>query len=100
MNNLGTIPLPASQGEGVGPVSFHPQEGGQQWIGRVLTISGSSATIARMSATSTFTPNLAVYTTASVPNYNLAAAFSVVLALATFVLSFVFLKATQRKVSQ
>ena len=49
---------------------------------------------------STFTPNLAVYTTASVPNYNLAAAFSVVLALATFVLSFVFLKATQRKVSQ
>jgi multiple sugar transport system permease protein len=41
-----------------------------------------------------------VYTTASVPNYNLAAAFSVVLALATFVLSFVFLKATQRKVSQ
>ncbi|RJU00878.1 sugar ABC transporter permease [Arthrobacter frigidicola] len=49
---------------------------------------------------STFTPNLAVYTTASVPNYHLAAAFSVVLALATFILSFVFLKATQRKVSQ
>ncbi|MHA7241233.1 carbohydrate ABC transporter permease [Arthrobacter sp. TMS1-12-1] len=49
---------------------------------------------------STFTPNLAVYTTASVPNYNLAAAFSVVLALATFILSFVFLKSTQRKVSQ
>ena len=44
---------------------------------------------------STFTPNLAVYTTASVPNYSLAAAFSVVLALATFVLSFVFLKFTQ-----
>ncbi len=49
---------------------------------------------------STFTPNLAVYTTASVPNYNLAAAFSVVLALATFILSFVFLKSTQRKVTQ
>jgi multiple sugar transport system permease protein len=49
---------------------------------------------------STYTPNLAVYTTASIPNYNLAAAFSVVLALATFILSFVFLKATQRKVSQ
>ncbi|MHA7278411.1 carbohydrate ABC transporter permease [Arthrobacter sp. MDT2-2] len=49
---------------------------------------------------STFTPNLAVYTTASVPNYNLAAAFSVVLALATFILSFIFLKSTQRKVSQ
>ncbi len=46
---------------------------------------------------STFTPNLAVYTTASVPNYSLAAAFSVVLALATFVLSFVFLKVTQKR---
>ena len=46
---------------------------------------------------STFTPNLAVYTTASVPNYSLAAAFSVVLALSTFVLSFVFLKVTQRR---
>ena len=46
---------------------------------------------------STYTPNLAVYTTASVPNYNLAAAFSVVLALATFALSFVFLKVTQRR---
>ncbi|MEY2848832.1 MAG: hypothetical protein RI885_1497 [Actinomycetota bacterium] len=46
---------------------------------------------------STFTPNLAVYTTASVPNYSLAAAISVVLALATFVLSFVFLKVTQKR---
>lgn len=46
---------------------------------------------------SAFTPNLAVYTTASVPNYSLAAAFSVVLALATFALSFVFLKLTQRR---
>lgn len=46
---------------------------------------------------STYTPNLAVYTTASTPNYNLAAAFSVILALATFVLSFVFLKLTQRR---
>ena len=46
---------------------------------------------------STFTPNLAVYTTASVPNYSLAAAFSVVLALATFALSFVFLKITQKR---
>ncbi len=46
---------------------------------------------------STFTPNLAVYTTASVPNYSLAAAMSVVLALATFALSFAFLKATQKK---
>ena len=31
--------------------------------------------------TSTFTPNLLIYSTASVPNVNLAAAFSVVLAL-------------------
>lgn len=47
--------------------------------------------------TSTFTPNLAVYSTSSIPNVNLAAAFSVVLALATFVLSFGILKFTQRK---
>jgi multiple sugar transport system permease protein len=47
--------------------------------------------------TSTFTPNMTIYATSSLPNYNLAAAFSVVLALATFVLSFTFLKVTQRK---
>ncbi|RHA38154.1 carbohydrate ABC transporter permease [Cellulomonas rhizosphaerae] len=47
--------------------------------------------------TSTFTPNMTVYATSSIPNFNLAAAFSVVLALATFVLSFTFLKFTQRK---
>ncbi|MGV8972608.1 MAG: carbohydrate ABC transporter permease [Rhodoglobus sp.] len=47
--------------------------------------------------TSTFTPNLTVYSTSSIPNFNLAAAFSVVLALATFVLSFAFLKFTGRK---
>ena len=47
--------------------------------------------------TSTFTPNLTIYSTSSVPNFHLAAAFSVVLALATFVLSFAFLKFTQRK---
>ncbi|BCJ41871.1 sugar ABC transporter permease [Actinoplanes ianthinogenes] len=45
---------------------------------------------------STYTPNLTVYSTSSIPNFNLAAAFSVVLALATFVLSFTFLKFTQR----
>lgn len=49
--------------------------------------------------TSTFTPNLTVYSTTAVPNFHLAAAFSVVLALATFVLSFAFLKFTQRKAS-
>lgn len=49
------------------------------------------------SISSTYTPNLAVYTTASVPDYSLAAAFSVVLALTTFVLSFTFLKLTQRR---
>lgn len=52
------------------------------------------------SVTSDYTPNLLVYTTASVPNPSLAAAFSVVLALATFVLSFTFLKVTQRKAFQ
>ncbi|NEM91808.1 carbohydrate ABC transporter permease [Galbitalea soli] len=49
---------------------------------------------------STYTPNLLVYSTASVPNVNLAAAFSVVLAIATFILSFVFLRLTQRKAVQ
>ena len=47
--------------------------------------------------TSTFTPNLAVYSTSAVPNFNLAAAMSVVLALATFALSFTVLRFTQRK---
>lgn len=46
---------------------------------------------------STYTPNMVVLATANVPNYNLAAAFSVVLALATFALSFVFLRITQRR---
>jgi multiple sugar transport system permease protein len=50
--------------------------------------------------TSTFTPNLTVYSTSSIPNFSLAAAFSVVLALATFILSFTFLKFTQRKGQQ
>jgi multiple sugar transport system permease protein len=49
---------------------------------------------------STYTPNLTVLSTSSVPNFHLAAAFSVVLALATFVLSFTFLKFTQRKGEQ
>jgi multiple sugar transport system permease protein len=49
------------------------------------------------SVTSTYTPNMVVYSTSVVPNYNLAAAFSVVLALATFILSFVFLKLTQKR---
>lgn len=47
--------------------------------------------------TSTYTPNMAVYATAAIPNTQLAAAFSVVLAVATFILSFSFLKLTQRK---
>jgi multiple sugar transport system permease protein len=44
-----------------------------------------------------YTPNMVVLATANVPNYNLAAAFSVVLALATFALSFLFLRITQRR---
>jgi multiple sugar transport system permease protein len=47
--------------------------------------------------TSDYTPNMVVFSTSSVPNFNLAAAFSVVLALATFALSFAFLKATQKR---
>lgn len=47
--------------------------------------------------TSTFTPNLTIYSTASVPNISLAAAMSVVLAIATFILSFTVLKLTQRR---
>ncbi len=50
--------------------------------------------------TSTFTPNLTIYSTASIPNISLAAAMSVVLALATFVLSFTVLKLTQRRAAQ
>jgi multiple sugar transport system permease protein len=43
---------------------------------------------------------MTIYATSSIPNTQLAAAFSVVLALATFVLSFAFLKLTQRKAAQ
>jgi multiple sugar transport system permease protein len=46
---------------------------------------------------SDYTPNLLVYATANVPNYNLAAAYSVVLALITCVLSFTFLHIAQRR---
>ncbi|MFC9955005.1 carbohydrate ABC transporter permease, partial [Streptomyces prasinus] len=48
------------------------------------------------SVTSTYTPNLAAYSLASSDNYSEAAAMSVTLALATFVLSFGFLKFTGR----
>jgi multiple sugar transport system permease protein len=46
---------------------------------------------------STYTPNLTVYSTSAIPNFNLAAAFSVVLALSIFILSFAFLRFTQRR---
>ncbi|WP_243077037.1 carbohydrate ABC transporter permease [Microbacterium sp. SS28] len=46
--------------------------------------------------TSTYTPNMTIYATSAIPNVSLAAAFSVVLALATFVLSFTFLKLSRR----
>ena len=49
---------------------------------------------------SDYTPNMLVYATAAVPNPSLAAAFSVMLAVATFILSFTFLKVTQRKAFQ
>ena len=47
--------------------------------------------------TSTYTPNMTIYATSAIPNVNLAAAFSVVLALATFILSFTFLRITRKK---
>jgi multiple sugar transport system permease protein len=46
---------------------------------------------------SDYTPNMLVFATAAVPNYNLAAAFSVVLALITAALSFVFFRLTRRR---
>lgn len=46
---------------------------------------------------SAFTPNMAVYETSRIPNYNLAAALSVILALVTFALSFTLLKFMQRR---
>lgn len=47
--------------------------------------------------TSTYTPNMTIYATSAIPNVSLAAAFSVVLALATFVMSFTFLRITRGK---
>lgn len=49
------------------------------------------------SVSNSYTPNMVVYATSNVPNYNLSAAFSVVLALATCALSFLFLKVTQKR---
>lgn len=49
------------------------------------------------SISNVYTPNMVVLATANVPNYNLAAAFSVVLALATFALSFLFLRITRQR---
>jgi len=49
------------------------------------------------SVSSAYTPNMVVYSTSIVPNYNLSAAYSVVLALSTFALSFIFLKLTQKR---
>jgi multiple sugar transport system permease protein len=50
--------------------------------------------------TSTYTPNLTAFSVASANNYSYAAAMSVTLALATFILSFGFLKFTQRRAEQ
>ncbi|MGB3184284.1 MAG: sugar ABC transporter permease [Ornithinimicrobium sp.] len=44
-----------------------------------------------------WSPNMIVLATTNVPNYNLAAAFSVALALVSGVLSFVFLRLTQKR---
>ncbi|MFN3727739.1 MAG: ATP-binding protein [Allosphingosinicella sp.] len=46
MNNLSPIPMSSASEADPAPSSFAPQaESGGQWIGRVLAISGSSATI-------------------------------------------------------
>ncbi|WP_345762093.1 carbohydrate ABC transporter permease [Diaminobutyricibacter sp. McL0608] len=52
------------------------------------------------SVTSTFTPIMVVQHAADLNNYNLAAAMSLVLALTTCVLSFGFLKLTQRRANE
>ena len=44
-----------------------------------------------------YTPNMVVFSTSNIPNYNLSAAFSVVLAVVTCALSFLFLKVTQKR---
>jgi multiple sugar transport system permease protein len=49
------------------------------------------------SITSTYTPNLFAYTQASANNYTYAAAVSIVLTVVTAVLSFTFLRFTQRR---
>jgi multiple sugar transport system permease protein len=49
------------------------------------------------SVTSTYTPNLVAYTAAAANNYAYAAALSFVLAIVTGVLSFTFLRLTQRR---
>jgi multiple sugar transport system permease protein len=46
---------------------------------------------------SNYTPNMVVHATSNIPNYSLAAAYSVILALTTCVLSFLFLKITQKR---
>lgn len=51
------------------------------------------------SVTSTYTPNLAAYSIAAADDYGEAAAMSVLLAVATFVLSFAFLTFTSRRQS-
>ncbi|MDR1798675.1 MAG: sugar ABC transporter permease [Bifidobacteriaceae bacterium] len=50
--------------------------------------------------TSDYTPNMLVFATSAVPNYPLAAAFSVVLAVSTCILSFAFLKSMQKRAFQ
>jgi multiple sugar transport system permease protein len=49
---------------------------------------------------SKYTPNMVVYATSTIPDYHLAAAYSVVLALLTCVLSFLFLKLAQKRAFQ
>ncbi len=49
------------------------------------------------SVSSTYTPNMTTYAVASGGNYQQAAAMSVVIAVVTFVLSFGFMRLTNRR---
>jgi multiple sugar transport system permease protein len=47
--------------------------------------------------TATWSPNMIVLATTNIPNYNLAAAISVMLALVSCAVSFTFLRLTQKR---
>ncbi|HEY8709379.1 MAG TPA: sugar ABC transporter permease [Burkholderiaceae bacterium] len=66
-----------------------------------LQLYGEPTVLAQIAPSigTTFTPNMLAYTIASGNNYQQAGAMSVVIALATFILSFGFMRLTSRKAS-